>query len=339
VRRVLGPTDRVVIVGAGLGGLSAALRLAGAGRQVTLLEREAVPGGRAGILTDAGYVFDTGPTVLTMPELIADALDCVGERMEDHLELLPLAPLYRAHYADGSRLDVHADTDATAAEIAALCGAREAAGYRRYVDFVSRLYRYQMRDFIDRNIDSPLALLTPNLARLAAVGAFRRLAPKVASYLRDPRTQRIFSFQSMYAGLSPYDALALYAVIAYMDSVAGVYFPRGGIHAVPRALAAAAARHGVTVRYSTEVRRIELRGGRAQAVVTTAGERIPLRCGRAQRGPAGGLPGPARHHAEAGAAAAVLPVLFPPARRFLGLVPGRRPPQHPLRAGVAAGVR
>jgi phytoene desaturase len=156
-----------------------------------------------------------------------------------------------------------------------LCGAHEAAGYRRYVDFVSRLYRYQMRDFIDRNIDSPLALLTPNLARLAAVGAFRRLAPKVASYLRDPRTQRIFSFQSMYAGLSPYDALALYAVIAYMDSVAGVYFPRGGIHAVPRALAAAAARHGVTVRYSTEVRRIELRCGRAQAVVTTAGERIP----------------------------------------------------------------
>ena len=102
-----------------------------------------------------------------------------------------------------------------------------------------------MRDFIDRNIDSPLDLLTPNLARLAAIGGFRRLAPKVHDYLKDPRTERVFSFQSMYAGLSPYDALAIYAVIAYMDSVAGVFFPKGGMHAVPRALAGAAEKHGV----------------------------------------------------------------------------------------------
>jgi phytoene desaturase len=275
MRLVSGPADHVVIVGAGLGGLSAALRLAGAGRQVTLLEREAVPGGRAGVLADSGYVFDTGPTVLTMPDLIADALDCVGERLADHLDLMPLDPMYRAHYPDGSRLDVHADVDATAAGIAAVCGPAEAAGYRRYVEFVTRLYRYEMRDFIDRNVDSPLRLLTPDLARLAAIGAFRRLAPKVASYLRDPRTQRIFSFQSMYAGLSPYDALALYAVIAYMDSVAGVYFPRGGIAAVPRALAAVAEKHGVSIRYSTEVTRVEVRGRRASAVITADGERIP----------------------------------------------------------------
>ena len=88
-----------------------------------------------------------------------------------------------------------------------------------------------MRDFIDRNIDSPLDLLSVNLARLVAIGGFRRLAPKVEQYLRDPRTQRLYSFQAMYAGVSPYDALALYAVIAYMDSVAGVYFPAGGMAA------------------------------------------------------------------------------------------------------------
>ncbi len=275
MRTVTGPTDRVVIVGAGLAGLSAALRLAGAGREVTVLERESVPGGRAGRLSDSGYEFDTGPTVLTMPDLIRDAFACVGEEMNDWLTLRPLSPLYRAYYPDGSTLDVHSDTDAMAEEVARVCGPAEAAGYRRYVDFVSELYRLEMADFIDRNIDSPFSLLRPSLARLAAIGGFRRLAPKVSEYLKDPRTQRVFSFQSMYAGLSPYDALAIYAVIAYMDSVAGVYFPEGGMHAVPVAMAGAAAKHGVDIRYSTTVTQVEVVNGRAVGVLTAAGERIP----------------------------------------------------------------
>jgi len=274
VRRVSGATDHVVVVGAGLGGLSAALRLAGAGRSVTVLEREDVPGGRAGLLTDDGYSFDTGPTVLTMPDLIADALDCVGESMDDWLQLEPVAPLYRARFADGSSMDVHASVDAMAEEVARVCGPREADGYRRFVDFVSELYRLEMRDFIDRNIDSPLSLVRPSLARLAAIGGFRRLAPKVAQFLRDDRTQRVFSFQAMYAGLSPYDALAIYAVIGYMDSVAGVYFPRGGMHAVPRALAGAAEKHGVVLRYGETVTRVETVGGRAVAVHTASGDRV-----------------------------------------------------------------
>ncbi|PZS31244.1 MAG: phytoene desaturase, partial [Pseudonocardiales bacterium] len=274
MRTVTGPTDRVVVVGAGLGGLSAALRLAGAGREVTVLERAAVPGGRAGRLDLGGYSFDTGPTVLTMPDLIADALDCVGERLSDWLDLRPVSPLYRAHYPDGSRLDLLADPAEMAAEVERVCGPAEAAGYLRFVEFVSELYRLQMRDFIDRNLDSPLDLVRGGLVRLLAAGAFRRLAPKVATFLKDPRLQRVFSFQAMYAGLSPYDALAIYAVIAYMDSVAGVFFPVGGMHAVPAALAGAAEKHGVAFRYDTEVSRVEVRGGRAVAVITTAGERI-----------------------------------------------------------------
>jgi len=270
---VPGKTDRVVVVGAGLAGLSCALRLAGAGREVTVLEREDVPGGRNGLLELGGYRFDTGPTVLTMPDLIADALGCVGERLEDWLELLPLDPVYRAHYPDGSTLDVKADPAEMAEEVARVCGPQEAAGYLRYVDFVSALYRYEMADFIDRNIDSPLDLLTPNLARLAGMGAFRRLAPKVNQYLKDPRTQRVLSFQAMYAGLSPYDALAIYAVIAYMDSVAGVFFPKGGMHAVPRALAGAAEKHGVTFHYGATVTRVLVEHGRAVGVETSDGER------------------------------------------------------------------
>jgi phytoene desaturase len=263
MRTIKGKSDHVVVVGAGLAGLSTALRLAGAGRKVTVIERETVPGGRNGLLEKSGYSFDTGPTVLTMPDLISDALACVGEKLEDWLELMPLQPLYRAFYHDGSQLDVHADTAQMEAEIEKVIGSDEAAGYRRYVEFVTKLYRYEMNDFIDRNIDTPLNLLTPNLARLIALGGFRRLAPKVSQFLKDPRTQKVYSFQAMYAGVSPQQALAIYAVIAYMDSVNGVFFPKGGMHALPRALAGAAAKHGVEFKYNTTVETIEKSGSRA----------------------------------------------------------------------------
>jgi phytoene desaturase len=264
----------IVIVGAGLGGLSAALRLAGAGRDVMVVERESEPGGRAGRLVRDGYTFDTGPTVLTMPELITDALECVGERLEDWLDLRPLNPAYRAVFADGSRINVHADANEMAAEIERNCGPREVEGYERFVSYARELWRLERKDFIDRNLDSPLQLLTPSLAKLVAMGGMGRLDRRVARFFHDERLQRIFSFQAMYAGLAPSRARALYAVIAYLDSVAGVSVPIGGMHAVPRALAGAAAKHGVVFRYSTTVSRIEVMNGVAQAVHTTDGERL-----------------------------------------------------------------
>ena len=275
VRTVSGPTDRVVVVGAGLGGLACAVRLAGAGREVTVLEREAGPGGRAGRRSVDGYEFDTGPTVLTMPELIAETLAAVGEELSDWLDLTRLDPAYRAHFPDGSVLNVIADTASMAGEVSRVCGPREADGYLRFVEYARRLWHLERADFIDRNLDRPRDLVTANLLRLLAAGGFRRPQPKIDTFFRDARTRRIFSFQAMYAGLAPQDALALYAVIAYLDSVAGVYFPKGGIAAVPRALAGAAEKHGVQFRYGTTVARVETRGGRAVGVCTTDGEFVP----------------------------------------------------------------
>jgi phytoene desaturase len=248
MRKVTGRTDRVVIVGAGLGGLACALHLAATGRDVTVLERESVPGGRAGRLSISGYEFDTGPTVLTVPELIAEPLGAVGEELTDWLSLTPLDPAYRAHYPDGSTLDVFTDPDRMADEITQVCGPREADGYRRFVRFGRELWQLERDDFIARNLDSPLDLLRPSLFRLFMRGGFRTLSSKIGDFFADPRTRRIFSFQSLYAGVAPQRALALYAVISYLDSVAGVHFPRGGMHAVPQALAAAANKHGVTFR-------------------------------------------------------------------------------------------
>lgn len=275
MRTVTGSTDRVVVVGAGLGGLACALHLAAAGRQVTVVERESVPGGRAGRLAIDGYGFDTGPTVLTMPELIEEPLAAVGEQLSDWLDLSPVDPAYRAYYPDGSTLDVMSDTTRMAAEISRVCGPREADGYLRFVDFAQRLWHLERGSFIDRNLDTPRDLLNSSLIKLLLAGGFRRLQAKVDDYFRDPRTRRIFSFQAMYAGLAPHRALAIYAVIAYLDSVAGVYFPRGGMHAVPRALAAAAEKHGVVIHYDTTVTRVDTSNGRATGVITATGEHLP----------------------------------------------------------------
>ncbi|MFJ3599228.1 phytoene desaturase [Streptomyces sp. NPDC090126] len=271
---VKGPVDHVVVVGAGLSGLSAALHLLGAGRRVTVVERDALPGGRAGLLTEGGYRIDTGPTVLTMPDLVEDAFAAVGARMADRLELIRLDPAYRARFADGSQLDVHTDGAAMEAAVEQFAGARQALGYRRLRSWLERLYQVQMRRFIDANFDSPVQLLHPDLARLAALGGFGRLDSRIGRFVSDERLRRVFSFQALYAGVPPARALAAYAVIAYMDTVAGVYFPRGGMHALPTALARAAADAGGEFRYGRTVNRLERSGDRITAVVTDR-ERIP----------------------------------------------------------------
>jgi len=239
-----------------------------------VLERETAPGGMAGRLSVGGYEFDTGPTVLTLPDLVAEPLAAVGERLEDWLSLTRLDPAYRAFFPDGSTLDVITDPIRMADEIGRVCGPQEAAGYLRFVAFARDLWRLERDDFIGRNLDTPLDLLRPALLGLLLRGGFRSLSAKVRQFFHDPRTQRIFSFQALYAGMAPHRALALYAVISYLDSVAGVYFPRGGMHAVPQALAGAADKHGVTFRYGTTVTRVETYRGRARAVHTSAGERL-----------------------------------------------------------------
>ena len=272
---VPGRTDRVVVVGAGLAGLAAALRLRGAGREVTVVERGPGPGGRAGRVERGGYVLDTGPSVFTAPEIVADTLAAVGEKLEDRLTLLPLETTYRAQFADGSHLDVHADPDAFAADVAALCGSAEAEALRRYLADLAELYRLQLGTFIDRNLDSPLDLLRPELVALARRGGFGRLSRHVENYFGDDRLRRLFSFQALYAGVSPFRAIAAYAVIAQLDIGAGVWHPVGGMAAVPHALAAAAAGAGVVFRYGIAVEELETAGRRVTGVLLADGERVP----------------------------------------------------------------
>ena len=268
----------VVVVGAGLAGLTSALHLRGAGCEVTVVERETYPGGRAGRLDlEGGYRLDTGPSVLTMPDLLEEPLTAVGEKLGDRIDLVRLDPAYDARFADGSSIQVRTDADAMEQEIREKVSARDAEGYRRLRDWLGELYRVQMGTFIDANFDSPLDALSPDLVRLGMLGGFGRLGPRIAKFVEDERLRRIFSFQALYAGVPPARALAAYAVIAYMDTIAGVYFPRGrdgapgGVRALPQAYADAGEAAGVTFRYGTEVTGLTRRGDRVTAVETAGG--------------------------------------------------------------------
>jgi phytoene desaturase len=254
---------RTIVIGAGLGGLSAACHLRGRGHDVLVLERGSIPGGRAGSFEQDGYRFDTGPTVLTMPELLRDCFAAVGADMGDFVTLHPVDPMYRACFEDGSILRVRHGREAMAEEIRGFAGPKASLQFHRFCDWLTELYELEMPAFIDRNFDSPIDLARPlgPALRLLRMGGFGKLAKRVAHYFDDERLQRIFSFQSMYAGLAPYEALAIYCVITYMDAVNGVYFPEGGIHAVPKAMALAAEKAGVEIRYDAAVDRIALEHG------------------------------------------------------------------------------
>jgi phytoene desaturase len=270
----------VVIIGAGLGGLSAACRLAGAGHEVTVIEAADGPGGRAGRLDLDGFAFDTGPTVLTMVDLVRACFASAGVEMSSLLDVEPVDPMYRACFADGSELRVRHGRDAMRDEIRSVCGAADAASFDGFCDWLERLYELEMPNFIARNYDSPLDLVRPlgPAVQLLRLGAFRRLSKVVGRWFEDDRLRRIFSFQSMYAGLAPYEALALYGVITYMDTVGGVYVPRGGMHALPVALADAAAKAGAVFRYGERVDRIVLEhgtSGRVTGVRLASGELVP----------------------------------------------------------------
>jgi phytoene desaturase len=268
--------SRVIVVGAGLSGLSAACELLADGFEVTVVERESSPGGRNGVLRSDGFSFDTGPTVLTMPGLLERPLQRVGGSLEP-LRLRRLDPGYRGFFADGSRIDVRSSVDAMTAEIAAQVSAADADAFAGFVDWLEALHDVEVPHFIARNFDSPLDLLThpAAAARLVRLGGFGRLGPAIRRRFADDRLVRLFTFQAMYAGLAPDDALALYAVITYMDSISGVWFPAGGMHAVPRLLAAALTDAGAEIRYDTTADAILTDAQGRVAGVRAGGEKLP----------------------------------------------------------------
>jgi phytoene desaturase len=268
---------RTIVIGAGLAGLSAACYLVGGGHDVVVLEREPLVGGRSNRLDLGGFRFDTGPVVMTMPELLHDPIRAAGSDPERLLTMHRLDPAYRAVYHDGSELEISADMAVLRARIESDFGAENAAGFDRYIAWLEELYHVEFEPFINTNLDSALDLVRkPALAaRLLRLGGLRSLDRAVSSFFTDDRLTKIFSFQALYAGVSPADARAVLAVITYMDTVRGVFYPEGGMHAIPRAMQQAAEDGGAEFHTGVTVETILRRSDGAVAGVLTAdGERL-----------------------------------------------------------------
>lgn len=268
---------KVVIIGAGLSGLSAACHLAGRGYDVHIVEREDQPGGRNQRVVQDGFTFDTGATVMTLPNLLDSVLSQVDASVDELVPMRRLDPGYRSFFSDGSTIDTRASVADMRAEIEAKSGSSDAAQFEPFVAWLKRLNDVEMPHFIDKNYNSVLSLFNPPGPgfKILRLGGLKKLGSAISSFFDDDRLHRIFTFQALYAGMAPDDALAIYAVISYMDSIQGVWHPTGGMGAVAEAMATVVSNAGVRIDYGRTVTSIVTASdGRATGVDMADGERI-----------------------------------------------------------------
>ncbi len=267
----------VVVVGAGIGGLSATLDLAASGAQVTLLERHEAPGGKMRQIPVAGAGVDSGPTVFTMRWVFEELFAAAGRSLGEHLNLTPAELLARHAWLDGSRLDLHTDLDRSVSAIAELAGPGEADAYRRFAAQSQRIFETLDRPFMRAQKPGPVSLTFSmglrGLPRLYATKPFSSLWQELERTFQDPRLRQLFGRYATYCGSSPYRAPATLMLIAHAER-AGVWIVEGGMQRLAEALAAVAMAEGASIRCGTQVERILAERGRVSGVELADGEVI-----------------------------------------------------------------
>ena len=256
--------QKIVIIGSGFGGLAAAIRLQAKGMQVTLLEKNARVGGHAYQLVKDGYTFDMGPSIITAPDLIQSVFECAGMRMEDYLDLIKLDPFYRIYFHDGTSLDYTDDSEQMKQQMAQFSTV-DAANYDRFMAHTRQLYDAVITDGLGATaFDLPTMLsFLPRALRL------RALMPAydfVKKYFNDPRHRFTFSFHPLFIGGNPFRAPAVYLMIPYLEKTGGVWFCRGGMYSLVRALEDVFKRLGGIVETDAEVKQIVVENRRAKGV-------------------------------------------------------------------------
>lgn len=266
-----------MVIGAGMGGLAAGLALAARGMGVTVLERGPAVGGKARRLVAGGRAVDAGPTVFTMRWVFEELFGQAGTSLEAEVTLTPAVILARHAWPDGSRLDIHADREATEAAIGAFAGPGEAAGYRDFARRTETAYRLFRDSFIAAQRPSlPGVVARIGLGRLPALVGVRpshNMWREVGRHFRDPRLRQLFGRFATYCGSSPFRAPATLMLIAHVEQE-GVWLVEGGIHALARRMGEMIAERGGEVRTGAHVARIETADGRVSGVVLADGERI-----------------------------------------------------------------
>ena len=261
---------RVAVIGAGLGGMAAALRLQAAGAEVTVLEQRPTPGGRAGQIRQDGFTWDTGPSLITMPWVLEETFAAGGLNLSSEVRMQRLDPLYRIRWAGEERTFDFADSPERLREQVARFSERDARQVGPFLQALKPIYEHGIlaagrRAFPDAR---SFAEILPRMARLRAVESLHHF---VARYFEHPRVREAFSFHSLFIGGDPFRVPAIYGALVYLQVIDGGWYADGGVYSVVDAMARA-----LDVRYDAPVDAIETTHGRVRAIRLRDGDRIPV---------------------------------------------------------------
>lgn len=263
---------KAVVIGSGFGGLAAAVRLGAKGYDVTVLERNDQPGGRARVHRIDGYTFDAGPTVVTAPFLFEELWTLCGKKMSDDIDMRPVTPFYRVRFHDGAVFDYTGDAAHMRREVARFNPA-DVEGYDRFVAMSEAIFNVgfeQLAHVPFASVGSMLKIV-PDMVKLQS---YRTVYGLVAKYIRDERLRQVMSFHPLLVGGNPFSTTSIYTLIAFLERKWGVHFPMGGTGALVKGLVGLIEGQGGSVRCNTEVKQILVEGGRARGVELASGERI-----------------------------------------------------------------
>lgn len=266
---------KIGVIGAGLGGLAISALMASRGHEVTVFEKNSVPGGKMNQLQIEGYRFDTGPSLLTMPFVLEELFRRCGADLNDYLTLQPLEPLCRYFYSDGTTFDSFPDVSSTEKEIHKLAPA-DAPSYRDFLNYASQLYDRTKEPFLFNPLYDLSDLGNLNLLDFFRIDAFSTVSDRVDDYFSSSYLQQFFKRFTTYNGSSPYQAPATLNVIPHVELSLGGYYVKGGIYQVVEALTLLAIEQGVSFEYDTEVKEIQTSNGEAAAIQTKDGRDIVL---------------------------------------------------------------
>jgi len=260
-----------LVIGAGIGGIAAAARLARHGFKVTVLEKNDSPGGRCNQIVRDGHRFDTGPTLFLMPEVWDETYAALGEKLGDHLQLKRIDPTYTVHFDDGLQLQLTSNIGEMQTQLEHV-EKTAFSGFLRYIAEGNLHYKLSLEKFVGRNFRSIFEYFSlRNLPLLIRLKALVKHYSNAGRYFKDERLKAAFTFQNMYLGLSPYDAPATYSLLQYTELAEGVWFPMGGMYRAIESLTQVAEKLGVQFVYNSAVKQIQVEKDRVTALLTEDG--------------------------------------------------------------------